>query len=85
MSKNCPDYLTDLNDFLDGDLDSTLCAEFEEHIGQCDNCRIMVDTLRQTVALCRDGKPEPLPPELESKLTDILKARWNKKFGKRPD
>jgi len=42
-----------------------------------------VDTLRQTVTLCREGKPEKLPEALETKLSDLLKARWDKKFGKR--
>lgn len=81
MSKKCPDYVAELNDYLDGALDEELCAEMEKHIGQCDNCRIMIDTLRQTVKLCRDGREESLPPELENRLHSLLKARWDKKFG----
>jgi anti-sigma factor RsiW len=77
----CPDYVKDLNDYLDGTLDKSLCAEIEKHVGQCDNCRIMVDTLRQTVKLCREGKPEPLPASLESRLNSLLRDRWEKKFG----
>lgn len=81
MDKNCPDYINDLNDYLDGQLDSSLCAEIEAHIGQCHNCRIMVDTMKQTVSLCRDGKIEQLPGVVEEKLRQLLKNRWNKKFG----
>lgn len=82
MTKNCPDYINDLNDYLDGQIDSALCAEIEAHIGQCDNCRIMVDTMKQTVSLCRDGKIEQFPKVVEEKLGQLLKSRWDKKFGK---
>jgi anti-sigma factor RsiW len=80
MTHKCPDYVQELNDYLDGTLDPTICAEIEKHVGTCENCRIMIDTLRQTVKLCRDGKPEPLPEVLESKLNNLLKERWEKKI-----
>ncbi|UCG61445.1 MAG: zf-HC2 domain-containing protein [Candidatus Zixiibacteriota bacterium] len=82
MGRKCLDYINDLNDYLDGELDPSLCEEIEKHIGHCENCRIMVDTMKQTVTLCREGKPEKLPAALEDKLGGILKARWEKKFGK---
>lgn len=82
MTDKCPEYLNELNDYLDGTLDSATCAEIEKHLGTCDNCRIMIDTLKQTVSLCRGGKKEALPKALEDRLTGMLKARWDKKFGK---
>jgi len=42
----------------------------------------MVDSLRQTVTLCREGRPERLPESLEKKLTGLLRERWRQKFGK---
>ncbi len=82
MEKRCPDYIQQLNDYLDGQVDASLCAEIERHIGECANCRIMVDTLKQTVTLFRDDKAETLPPALETRLNSLLKARWEQKFGK---
>lgn len=82
MAKKCHDYISGLNDYLDGEIDPALCEEIEKHIGECQNCRIMVDTLKQTVTLCREGRPEKLPEELENKLNNMLKERWEKKFGK---
>ena len=83
MARKCPDYISDLNDYLDGSISPELCAEIETHLGECRNCRIMVDTLRQTVRLCREGQEEQLPPGLEGKLNTILRQRWEKKFGKK--
>ena len=83
MPKDCREYLGELNDYLDGDIDPELCAEIEKHIGECENCRIMVDTMRRTVWLCREGASEPLPEGLQRRLADLLKSRWEKKFSKR--
>ncbi len=78
---HCSKYIQNIADFIDGEIDETLCADIEKHLKECNNCRLMVDTLKQTVVLCRDGKKEKLPPELEAKLNNVLKARWQKKFG----
>ncbi len=80
--KACSKYIQEIADYIDGEIDTALCAQLEEHLKTCNNCRIMVDTLRQTVVLCREGKKEKLPPEIESKLNAALKKRWEKKFGK---
>jgi predicted anti-sigma-YlaC factor YlaD len=78
----CGENLKYLNDYLDGELDESLCAELEAHIGECRNCRLMIDTLRQTVKLCREGgECEPLPEHLSQKLTQAMRKRWEQKFG----
>lgn len=63
-------YLEQLSEFVDGELAPELCAELEQHIAQCENCRIVVDTLRQTITLYRAlGADEPeLPAEVEERL-----------------
>ncbi|NOY88426.1 MAG: zf-HC2 domain-containing protein [FCB group bacterium] len=85
MGKKCLDYINDLNDYIDGQIDSDLYQEIENHLKQCENCRIMIDTLKKTVSLCREGKELKelkLPPPLEKKLNDMLKKHWQEKFGK---
>ncbi len=83
--KKCVDYLEHLNDYLDGDLDPSLCLELEEHIGHCQNCKLMVDSLKMTVKLCREGGDcEELPSELAGRLSDVLRQRWEQKFGQTP-
>ncbi len=83
MGRECPDYINSLNEYLDGGISPEMCAEIEAHLGQCRNCRIMVDTMKQTVKLCREGREEALPPVLEAKLTALLRRRWSEKFGKK--
>ncbi len=83
MDKPCHEMISNLGDFVDGDADPELCEEIRKHVGQCENCRLMVDTLKQTVTLCCDGKEQTLPAELEARLNSLLKARWEEKFGKK--
>ncbi|HBC47345.1 MAG TPA: hypothetical protein DCZ43_09890 [candidate division Zixibacteria bacterium] len=83
MANKCADYIKDLNDYLDGTLDLGLCHEIEEHVGHCQNCRIMINTMKQTVILCRNGIEEKLPDTLESKLKNVLRARWEEHFKKK--
>lgn len=81
MGKNCEKFLSELSAYVDGEIDSELCSEIEAHIGNCENCRIMVDTLKKTVKLCRDGKCEELPEKLDKKLNNLLRQKWEKKFS----
>jgi len=48
---NCKLLLGSLSEYIDGDLREELCAQIEEHIQGCENCRIVVDTLRKTIEI----------------------------------
>jgi anti-sigma factor (TIGR02949 family) len=61
--KHCLDLLASLSDYVDGDLPQGLCDEIEKHMSECENCRIVVDTLRKTVYLYRSDSPAETVPE----------------------
>ena len=57
--ENCRHMLADLSDYLDGEASDELCAEIERQMDGCDECRVVVDTLRQTIFLYRElPRPE---------------------------
>ncbi len=64
----CRKLLKDLSDYVDGELDDALCLEIERHMEECDNCRVVVDTLRKTVLLYHSLPPEPMPDDVELRL-----------------
>jgi anti-sigma factor RsiW len=67
--QNCHDLLTSLSDYIDGDLPPGLCAEIEKHMAGCENCRIVVDTLRKTVTLYQEvQEPAELPAGMRERL-----------------
>ncbi len=77
----CHELLDGLSDYLDGEAPAQLCAEIERHLAECENCRIVVDTLRKTVTLYH-RLPQPLMPEQARErlykrldLADYLPAR----------
>lgn len=48
---NCGAFLDELSDYVDGVAGEALCAEIEQHMAGCDDCRIVVDTLKKTIYL----------------------------------
>lgn len=68
----CRQLLKDLSDYVDGDLDETFCLEIERHMDECDNCRVVVDTLRKTVLLYHQLPVEPMPTSVEARLFRCL-------------
>lgn len=53
QEKHCCDLIDSLSDYIDGDLRKELCIELEEHLANCPNCQIVVNTLRKTIELYR--------------------------------
>ena len=64
----CRDMLQDLSAYVDGELEESLCLAIEEHMRGCQNCRVVVDTLRKTVLLYHQLPQEPLPEDVETRL-----------------
>jgi anti-sigma factor RsiW len=65
---DCRHLLGDLSDYVDGEASAELCAEIERHLGDCDNCRVVIDTLRQTVRLYRALPGPALPAAARERL-----------------
>jgi predicted anti-sigma-YlaC factor YlaD len=65
----CKQLLASLSAYIDGELQAELCAVIEEHIKDCENCRIVVDTLRKTVELYEQmAEPVGLPDAVRERL-----------------
>lgn len=77
----CEELLAMLNDYVDGGVDPGVCKPFEEHLAGCNPCQVVVDNIRQTITLYRDGQPYALPVEFRSRLHSVLRAKWREKHG----
>ncbi len=68
-SPQCKYLLGNLSEYIDGELQAELCAELEQHLQECDNCRVVVDTLRKTIELYRQtAAPSALPGSVRERL-----------------
>jgi anti-sigma factor RsiW len=72
----CEELLAVLNEYVDGTVDPGVCAEFEKHMAGCNPCQVVVDNIRQTVTLYKEGKPCDLPIEFRRRLHEVLRKRW---------
>ena len=71
--KECRHLLNSLSEYVDGTLEEELCAEIERHLSDCENCRMVVDTLHKTVTLyhqsaAASGAPEDVRQRLYQRL-----------------
>jgi predicted anti-sigma-YlaC factor YlaD len=66
---NCKHLLGSLSGYIDGELSSALCSEIEHHLQECENCRIVVDSLRKTVYLYKVTAKSPgMPTDVRERL-----------------
>ena len=76
----CCDFISEVSDYIDGELAQDLCADLERHLSECPNCQVVVNTLRKTIDLYyRDGQENVLPDEVRSRLFKRLELRDYKK------
>jgi anti-sigma factor (TIGR02949 family) len=72
--KDCRKLLGSLSEYVDGELDDELCNVLEQHLEHCEDCRIVVDTLKKTVYLYHQTEPaENLPTDIRYRLFKSLK------------
>jgi RNA polymerase sigma-70 factor (ECF subfamily) len=64
----CPDVLTLFSQHLEGDLDPSVCAKMEEHLGRCGRCRGACQSLKRTLAVCRDLPTPEVPPSVAASI-----------------
>lgn len=71
--KDCKKLLGSLSEYVDGELDRELCTVLEQHLEDCEDCRIVVDTLRKTVYLYHaTAESESIPIDIRQRLYKSL-------------
>jgi anti-sigma factor RsiW len=76
----CEELLAALNEYVDGDLDPSICEAFQAHLEGCNPCQIVVDNIRRTITLYKAGEPFELPEAFHRELCGKLRDRWKVKF-----
>ncbi len=71
--EECRQLLGTLSEYVDGELSEELCHVLEAHMEECENCRIVVDTLRKTVYLYhKTSDSEEMPKDIRQRLYKSL-------------
>ncbi len=78
----CKEFSDFLMEFLDGGLSPGEHARFAEHLGECPDCVIYLETYRMAVALGKAAfaaEDDPVPADVPADLIRaILAARLNR-------
>ena len=72
-SDACSQLLTQLPDYLDGEARASICREIEKHLQSCEDCRVVVDTMKKTITLYRKVPREEVPSAVHERLVRVLK------------
>ena len=71
----CKDFLQELTDYLDENLDAEIRARLEKHITECPNCWVIADTTRKTIKVYKGMEACEIPPDVESRLMRALELK----------
>jgi len=74
----CEELLALLNEYVDGTVDPAICDTFEQHLAGCNPCQVVVDNIRKTITLYRDGVPVELPLAFRERLHASLRECWQR-------
>jgi anti-sigma factor (TIGR02949 family) len=67
--EHCRDLLHSLSEYLDGTLDEQLCMEIDRHMSGCEDCRMVIDSLRKTISLYHTTSQNiSVPEEMRQRL-----------------
>ena len=66
--RRCRDLFAELSNYLDDQLDDSLCEELEKHMSGCGPCQAFLDTLEETVRRVREAPQAALDPRRAARL-----------------
>jgi len=75
---NCKKLFLELSDYLDGQLDPSLCSELEQHLSGCEACQTFLTSLERTVLLLRQHKTPALSAEAAKQRRFAVMAEFRR-------
>jgi len=72
---NCRAVITEISNYLDGDLPPALCHELEQHLSECKECELVVSQTKATVELYCDAEIVELPEDVKLRLHQALRNK----------
>jgi anti-sigma factor RsiW len=78
---NCKGVIRELSNYIDGELEPAIQQELERHLAHCEDCTMILDQTKKSIAILCDSEPIRLPADLHSRLHSALRERLGKKSG----
>ncbi len=68
----CKDFLNELSEYLDDTLDPEIRAKLHQHVNECPNCWVVLDTTQKTIKVYKGMEPQNIPTDIHSRLMSAL-------------
>jgi len=75
---NCRVVITQISNYLDGELPVTVRQELEQHLGECKECELIISQTKLTVELYCDAEIVELPEDVKSRLHQALRNKLHR-------
>jgi hypothetical protein len=71
----CKQFLQELNDYLDPNVDPATKCQLEKHVSECPNCFVIVDTTKKTMQVYKGLEPQTIPDGVKARLWKALEKK----------
>ncbi len=71
----CKQFLQELNDYLDPNIDAVTKTHLEAHVSECPNCFVLVDTTKKTLQVYKGMEPQSIPQDVQARLWKALERK----------
>lgn len=74
--RRCKEMFAELSNYLDDELDDSLCEELEKHMDGCQPCKAFLSSLEKSILQCRTAPNESPDPRIAAKLRRELMSEY---------
>ena len=71
----CKQFLQELNDYLDPNVDAEIKVHLAAHVKKCPNCFVILDTTQRTIKVYKGVEPQPIPEEVYLRLMKAVERK----------
>lgn len=81
--RRCPNIVRMLSKFMEGELDSAVCARMELHVRGCRRCGAACDALQASLRSCRRWGSAPIPQDMRRRIREAITRVVNESRAER--
>ncbi len=74
--RRCKEMFAELSNYLDDELDDSLCDELEKHMDGCEPCKAFLSSLEKSIQQCRMAPNESADPRVTARLRRELLSEY---------
>ena len=74
--RRCKEMFAELSNYLDDELDDSLCEELEKHMDGCEPCKAFLSSLEKSIQQCRTAPNEAPDPRVAARFRRELMAEY---------